>query len=368
MAGSRLGAPISPAARPLERLSPSLAEDLRTCGLRVAFHSDIQYAALRRIGPSAALGLVSHELVEAAARGEFDAVAEAGLEEAFTRAWDRHVSNQAAQLATQWPLGLVPPPDRWPAYQLTRVRLLRRLREEVRRPRGHTTGHVQQQVETWLAPQGVPFIGRIDRAERREGEVELVDLKTGWTVAEDIRPAHRRQLLLYAYLWHEVHGEWPRTISIQRLDGHRSTLDVDPGEAQGLASEVAEQLAAYNRWMISGKPTEELASPSSEACAHCSYRSVCLPFFQVLSEEWGWRRRSILGTILDTTREGVVGILKFSVEASNLIGHVDRARAIGIPTHLLPSPGTRVALVDATPTPVPADVRTAWDTYLFLWR
>jgi hypothetical protein len=368
MAGASIGAPAAPERRPLERISPSLAEDLRACGLRVAYRMDPHYRGMRRLRPAAALGLVSHDLAEAVARGELDVIDDAELENEIADAWDRHIAKKAEELAAEWPLGAVPPPDRWPGYQLTRVRLLRRLAEEVRRRRDQKTGLAAPQTEIWLKPEGVPLVGRADRVEHRDGEVELVDLKSGWTVDEEIRPAHRRQLLLYAFLWHAIYDEWPRRISIQRLDGQRATLDVDLGDAQRLASEVLAQLAAYNRQASGGDEAEPLASPSAEACAHCDYRLVCLAFFRALSESWGWYRRSLLGEVVGTTEVDALGVLEVALEASNLAPEIEVARVLGVPSSLTPALGARIAVVDATPTPIPQDVRAAWDTRILVWE
>lgn len=196
MAGSSISAPPTPERRPLERISPSLAEDLRACELRVAYRLDPRYQAACRLRPAAALGLVSHELDEAVARGEFDAIPDKYLDKELGREWERRIAIKVEELAAEWAVGRVPPPERWPGYQFTRVRLLRRLAEEARRRRGRSSGLPAPQAEVWLEAPGVPFVGRVDRVERSGGEVELVDLESGLTVGEEIQPAHRRQLLL----------------------------------------------------------------------------------------------------------------------------------------------------------------------------
>jgi hypothetical protein len=118
----------------------------------------------------------------------------------------------------------VPPPERWPGYQLTRVRLLRQLSEEANRPRARGKG-ISAKPEVRLEAPGLALVGRVDRIERSSKDVELVDLKSGWGADDDIRPAHRRQLLIYAYLWQAMSGNWPTKVSVNVSmgSGPRST-------------------------------------------------------------------------------------------------------------------------------------------------
>jgi RecB family exonuclease len=367
VAGASIGRIAAPETRPIERISPSLGEELRACGLRVAFRLDPRFNEYRKLHPAAALGLVSHELAEAVTRGELDETPDADLGAALSADWDRRIAEKASLLVTEWPLGKVPPPERWPGYQLTRVRLLRRLSEEVRRRRGRAPGVSSSEAEAWLEAPGLPLVGRADRVERSNGDVELVDLKSGWTVGDEIRPGHRRQLLLYAYLWHAMNGDWPRRVSIQRLNGLRSILEVDPREAEAVAADLLGRLETYNGRIAAREAADALASPSDEACAHCAYRPVCLPFFEALDESWGWYRRSLLGEVIGCADVDGAGVMEVRVEASNLGSEVETARILGVPSDLLPPRGSRVAVLDATPTSLTQDVRVAWDSQLVRW-
>jgi RecB family exonuclease len=356
----------APAARPIERVSPSLGEDLRACGMRVAFRLDSRFDEFRKLGPAAALGLVSHELTEAVARGHFNEVAASELDQALAAEWDRRLAEKATQLANQWPLGTVPPPERWPGYQLARVRLLRHLSEEARRPRQRGKGY-SAKPEVWLEVPGLALVGRVDRIERSNNDVELIDLKSGWAVEDEIRPAHRRQLLIYAYLWQAVSGNWPTKVSVQRPNGLRTTLNVDPRETREVAADLLARLQDYNMAIAADAPPHELASPSPEACAHCDYRLACSPFFQALDQAWGWYRRSLLGKVVARAEVGTAGVLEVAIEASNLDLDITVARVLGIPPTQMPPLGSRVAVVDAIPTPAPQDIRAVWDTQLLTW-
>ena len=127
------------------------------------------------------------------------------------------------ELQAQSELGVVPERTRWRGYQIVRVRTLRRLQEELatRRGGGGLAGPV---AERRLEDATLRVAGTPDRVEVRADGVEIVDLKTGWRVDDQLAPAHRRQLLLYAYLWHATQGVWPARASVQRLDGERVSI------------------------------------------------------------------------------------------------------------------------------------------------
>lgn len=363
------GGPTEPRLAPLGRLSPSLGEALRACGLRVAFRSDPEYGSLRRPSPASALGLVSHALLEALARGDYDTVMEGELEPTLQAAWNAHVYEMQAEIEKAWPLGSVPPPSRWPGYQLTRVRLLRLLIDQARRRRGGNRAEsALVAAEKWLEAPGLPLHGRADRIERSASGVELVDLKSGWTLPAELQPSHRRQLLFYAYLWHAESGEWPARASVQRLDGTRLSFEIDPTEASDLVSDLLRRLEAFNRAAEDGSPPESLAAPAAATCRHCEYRASCRSFFRAVDDGWGWYLKSVVGSVTARFVDGASAVFELDVEASNLPDGVSRVRLLGVPSDLLPEVGQRVAVVDATPTRVPGNLRATWETQLWTWH
>jgi hypothetical protein len=210
--------------------------------------------------------------------------------------------------------------------------------------------------------------GRADRVERSGSGVELVDLKSGWTLPAELQPSHRRQLLFYAYLWHAQSGEWPQRVSIQRLDGTRLSFDVDPAEADDLVSDLLRRRDGFNRAAEDGSPPDSLAAPSAATCRHCDYRVVCRSFFRAIDDSWCWYLKSVLGSVTARFPSGASAVLELNVEAGNLPDGVGRARLLGVPSELVPEVGQRVAVVDATPTRVPGDLRATWETQLWTWQ
>lgn len=313
------------------------------------------------------MGNVSHEMAEDVAQGMFDEVASESLAEALEEAWNRRLAQQEGELARDHPEGPVPSPARWAGFEQTHVRLLDLLAEEVRtrQQKRSVPPDGMLVVECDLAPEGVPLYGRADRVERNGSEIDIVDLKTGWTLPEELKPAHRRQLLVYAYLWHAVHGEWPRRASIQRLDGRRLTFDVDPREAECVAADLVRDLDAYNLRVEQRVAANELASPSAESCRYCEGRAVCTSFFDAVSPEWGWLRKSILGNVVDVTCARDIARVDVALEAGN-VADFGTAHVINVPVACAPDTGARVAVIDAIGGRGP-DLRLAWDSVICSW-
>ena len=216
-----------------------------------------------------------------------------------------------------------------------------------------------------LQPEGIPLHGRADRIETHGSEVELVDLKTGWTLPDELKPSHRRQLLAYAYLWHAVHGEWPRTASIQRLDGTRLSFDVDPAEAEAVAAEFVHALESFNVHVSSGGVPISLASPSPTNCMYCAYRPICRAFFNTVTHEWAWYRKSCLGTVTSVVDGRDLTRVDLDVQASNTSS--DEISLINVPSSLVPTVGMLIAVVNAVPTRVESDLRLVWDSVICAW-
>ncbi|MGH7718796.1 MAG: RecB family exonuclease [Gemmatimonadaceae bacterium] len=361
-------APSAPSPTAIGRLSPSLSEALRACALQAAFMRDGEFDVLRRPSTASALGLTCHDLTEAVSSGDFNSLKGTALEDALKQAWDAGIEGHYRELQAAWPLGTVPAPERWPGYGPTRRRLLRALaaqaNAQARRTRA-PSGRVL--VEQLLEPEDIPLHGRADRVEREAGETRIVDLKSGSSRPPELRPVHRRQLLIYCYLWHALHGEWPKEAAIQRLDGSRMTLEVDPAEAKAIAETLLEQREGFNSSVEGPGSVWELGSPSPESCQYCDFKGVCPAFLASTREAWGWYRRHVLGIVSEVARMDSITRLDIAVEAGNLSPDIDRAGVVGVPVDIAPLKGARVAVVDALPTPVPSELRVGWDSHLCTW-
>ena len=124
-----------PAARTLGRISPHGLRALRTCALRMAFQTDPSWRGMQRGSPAAALGTICHEIVDAAHHGRFDSLDSSAVPAAVESEWQERVSREHAAIAATHELGPTPTPERWPGYQMAKVRLVRHITQLLSRPR-----------------------------------------------------------------------------------------------------------------------------------------------------------------------------------------------------------------------------------------
>jgi hypothetical protein len=284
----------------------------------------------------------------------------------LTSAWAEGVARAERALAAAYDVGAPPPPTRWPGYAQTATRTITLLAGEAEARRGPGAGGLPPHLEEDLRPDEIPLFGRADRVEHGNGVTEIIDLKTGWTLGDELKPSHRRQLLIYAFLWHATHGEWPATAAIQRLDGSRMSFTVNPAEAEAAATELIAARNQYNDRVAQHMQPDALARPSATTCQHCPYRAACEPFFAAASPAWGWYRRSIMGDVTSVT----AGRTHARIDISTRAGTIDtpRASVINWPHDLAPAAGDRVAIVDASPTANETDLRLAWDSAICRWQ
>jgi hypothetical protein len=219
--------------------------------------------------------------------------------------------------------------------------------------------HVEQRLEDDVTR----VAGSPDRVERSAAGVEIVDLKTGWRVGDELKPAHRRQLLLYAFLWHAAHDEWPARASIQRLDGTRITLDVDPSESRLEAKQASQALARFNGLVISGVNPDILAQPSEGACRDCDYCGACDGFLRQPSDNWRGRRRTFAGTVvrIEEMRLGS------AIDLDDVVGGCSAASArVVAPGSVAEAPvGSSCVVAGAIPV-AEAEFKVDWESGLFV--
>ena len=338
----------------------------------MAFSTDQRFRFLRRPSIASALGTAAHEISESASRGRFSGLGALEKAEAFDSDWQSAISHAQLALSEGWPLAPIPSPSRWRGYELVRTRL-RRLVIDQPHPDDlpHAVGSIaagSTSAEAWLGEPSGRLYGRADRVETAaDGSVEIVDLKTGWLLADEMKPEHRRQILTYAYLWHAETGRWPARASVERLDGSRLTIEVAPGEAEEVAHSLLAEVDRFNAAVTTTQSALALARPGAETCEFCPFRAVCQPFFSALRNDWGWYRRAVLGRVVRVTSVAGSAVVELDVESSSLADDASGARLLGVPETFVPAPGTQIAVVDATPARSQADMRVAWDSQIVEW-
>lgn len=261
-----------PRGRPRRPYGPTTVEIVRSCPARAAFSASPAYE--RRLGSAARVGLAMHSALEslvsdpiaktdpaevaAEARRRFEAVLSAQLEQAQARVRERDqpLDLSRAEAAAEAVVG--------EAMRILRIG---------GRPPSLAGSTIAVEVEVPVRSRDGLFEGIVDRAERDERGVHLIDYKSA--SRGDLPDRYRRQLQLYAYIWHDSRDEWPASGRVvYSAIGTSYRVDVDPDECLRVAADAQRLLEALEA--VDGEP---IAQPG-EVCAVCEYRPWCAPFWQ----------------------------------------------------------------------------------------
>ena len=283
--------------RPKPPYGPTAIEVLRSCMLRNCFEASRNYE--RRLGPAARIGTVLHRTLQSLnqnpiaaetteqladeTRRRFQAELREQQDQSASRVreqslvWDQNRTNHALDssiseaIRTQ-PLGIPgSSSSHWQAntYWGTST-------EDTRPATSNLDGLVE--VEVPVKSNDGLIQGRIDRVEKTETGIRLVDYKSAFR--EDLPERYVRQLQLYAYLWFETRGVWPTEAFVfYPMLGSFHVVSVEEAICRQVAAESIDLIGKVARNV---KPTE-LASPG-DVCKVCEFRPWCHPF-------WRWQSR-----------------------------------------------------------------------------
>lgn len=288
---------------PLVDVTPTRVEVLRSCPLRAAFDTSPEHRSVVLRGPAARLGTACHEVLEATAKGYFDAVDTSRLANMFEHLWNEQIAREEAAALRSPRERHFGPAIRWPYYALKKAYLYQtvqlliaaRGKPALVSERHRAAGEDKDQAERDYKGFGGKLHGRADHVVVRDGRVEIEDYKTGAIFDEsdagvaEIKAGYRRQILLYAALHWDETGVWPRSVHLIALQGERFSMDVEPEEALRVVHETLMLLDAYNQQIAGGASPSELATPSKEACRHCPYKALCDPFWDSVRPDWDMR-------------------------------------------------------------------------------
>lgn len=347
-----------PRPRKIDRYSPSIANRLLGCSLRVAFERDPHLATLSRPNPSTALGNTAHEFTGQAYKRSRWPAAEDGHRMQLERAWDDLVTKHQQQLEEAWAPAQPPSPPEWPGYQLTRARTIRRAQRLLAQEPTGSGAITGTGIEVTIADPGSGLWGRADRIDRTAAGCRVVDLKSGIHQGEPSRD-QRRQLLLYAVLVQRTQGEWPDEIAIEDASGAQRRMDLDPEEAEAALDEVAAAVAAFNARATSGDSFEAQAAPYADRCRWCPQRLRCRPYWDRLRLDW--KHPAASGRVIDSgTAASGDAYLVLDVE-SPADAPVGELHILGLATPVAPD-SQHASVIDLSWTPTATNVSARWST------
>lgn len=307
--------PPAPSLEPISHISPSSAAELLRCPLRVAFQRSRQHRIGVTGNPAAMLGIICHAVLERVGKGEILSRPRDEWPKAIDELWDRSLTEMA---------GLLPPdsrPDRWPYYHLKRAQV-RRVGVDLAESLAVAArqGAPQPLFEWSMVGYGGKLVGKADRVVPEAAGVIVEDFKSG-SIFEpgsqidqeepQLKEDYRRQLLLYAALYHEETGMWPVAGRVVALDGGPLSQEIDPGIASETAEQALRLLETYNQ-SVATKSAWDLGTPSPAVCAFCPYKGVCDPYWANVSPDWAPPDRPAMeGQIntVTTLRDGTISIV-----------------------------------------------------------
>ena len=309
----------TPAPTAIQTIAPTDANRLIDCPLQLAFSKDEHFASADRTSPKRILGIAAHAVRERAYRSGQIPVADRSSN--FADLWDQEISAGHQQLITDWSPAAPPEPSRWKGYQLTKTSTLRSAASIAAsipfRSPGAQAPIAGTGLEKPLADPDHRLRGRVDRIDRVDGGLRVVDIKSG-KVTDGIQTAYRRQLLLYAVLVHADTGEWPKDISIEPVTGQPITIALDPAEALEAAAEVNDAIDSYNKH-LDHNSIIAAARADPETCRLCPYRTMCAAYWAAVQP--AWEHRSVMGEVTEVTEHDD----SVTVKLSNLAGSTEPA-------------------------------------------
>ncbi len=273
----------TPELKPLAYVTPSRTFALEECFLRVAFELDQQFDVYRTYPPRARLGSISHTILERISRGVLHDKGETEWRAIVLQMWHEEVEKHERQVLASESEQHYGTAERWPRYNLQKALTVHKALE-IATSLQRSSKRIDR--GSWFTEQHMQghdgkLQGRIDAVYQSENGVEIIDYKTGRFYDEDeegelhLKEKYRRQLLLYAAIYHAEMGQWPTCGLIIPLTGEKISIEIDAEQASQEATKAISLLTQFNRQIALKDSPESLARPSEATCRYCNYRAIC---------------------------------------------------------------------------------------------
>lgn len=337
----------SPAASPIEMISPSALNAYEACPRKLAYQRDPATRGLSKPSLRTALGIVAHSISEKAGTEQ----PPAGVERKkwLEQEWDLLLAEQVQKVAEAWPGRTVPPVAQWPGLVATRVRTVRRLSAESQPVAAATgAGPGFPWLERRLEDPTAGVFGTPDRVDIKNGQLRVVDLKSG-VHQEGIQDGQRRQLLLYAHLVDVACGQLPAIGVIEDVSGKETCFPIESVAVTSALHEAQQAVSSFNSVVADG---DVPARPDEAACRFCAFRSVCWSYWTSEAHS----ERDVRGVVI-----GEPATNSFRVET----GSAEPLRVVTVRGCPVPSVGEEVVVLDVDAAG-PNTVKMRWNSAIRL--
>lgn len=339
----------SPVAQPLAKVSPSALNAYDVCPRKLAYQRDPSTRGLSKPSPRTALGIVAHGLHELAATQN----PPVGQERRhwLQAEWERLLAEQVKNVANAWPGRTVPPVLQWDGLVATRVRTIRKLSAGADWEHGapvQMPGPGFPWIERKLEDPDLGIFGTPDRVDVRNGQLRVIDLKSG-VHQGDIQDSQRRQLLLYAHLVDVACGQLPVVGVVESASGREKSFSIESVAVTAAVQAAQHVIANFNGAVAAG---DVAAHPDEAACRWCPFRTVCQPYWNSDAKS----EHDVRGTVVDEP-DG----RSFKID----IGQPEPVRIVTTQGCPDPEPGDEVAVLDLLPAG-PGTRKMRWNSAIRL--
>lgn len=329
------------------RLSASLYQRFLTCPKSASFSVDPEFQKHSKPSIRAALGMVSHELIENSARISQDWNLEE-ITEWFETNWEIFVGKHYGELVAKWAPNSVPKPHSWPGYFATRAaaKTLVIKNSALLPPKSNfgiakvsenreERGYVLPLIEKFLVSIDLSIVGKPDFVFLEDRRATIYDYKFG-NNQEDLEK-HRIQMYFYQLLVESVIKVEVGRLAIVASANRVWEIISSRPEIEKLKSDIPRVIAALQTGKVA-------AIPSTQNCKYCPFKASCDPFKTANIEISPGRPMAITGEVL-LVRKIDENFQELVVKAK-MGTTIEDVKVFGVPSQYAVSTGHRVLLSD----------------------
>ena len=278
--------------KPIQAISPSLAEVLRNCPLQAAFSRISRLKKSVLDNPKAWLGTAYHDVLEKLWNSTKEELTDMELVEYL---W-KNAIDTLCQQAIIHPLNRrFATPEKWPGYHLVRACVRVRAEEYLaEQPRLRTTaGTVSNSTGVLREQRLIAMDGKLVGKPDVVMDNEIRDYKSGriYNTTTDgtqaVKQKYVRQLHLYGHLVYENCGYCPSKGILIPMQGPSIEINLDPETCAAEAAEAIKLLDSFNAKLAMPEEVSSITTPSPKTCRWCQYKALCPAFWNGVEDSWG---------------------------------------------------------------------------------
>ncbi len=349
------------------RLSATLYQRFLACPKHASLSLNHSTKHLAKPSLRAALGKVSHQLVESSVRIPSDWDNEE-ISEWFELNWDNLIDEEFTELKSKWSPNSVMKPQSWPGYFATRAsakslvlknsgllphRILKQNKvNEAIKP---TNKPHLPLVEIFLVSEELGIVGKPDFVFLENEKATIYDYKFG-NDQKDL-DKHKLQMYFYQLLIESVVGIEVGKLAIVTSANKVWDVPLNPKEIDNLKSDIPRVLEALL--------TDRVAAlPNLSNCRFCDFKSICNPFREAKIESHPGQPLAINGEVIQI-RQIDVNFQELVIKSKTSVKE-EEIKIYGVPSAYSFKSGDSVFVCDNLEFRDPKTVGFSWNSRIFV--